>query len=763
MTRKLKKVLALLLTLSMVMSMVTVTSFAAGGFDWSTNDIRGLTVRLHRSYDATDPKDVTVQVNIHDGNDTVTYSYSVSGVPSVNLKVDCKPNSDIYKVRSIEVDGGYESSNIITLTKDNAIITFNVAMTCSHSSYGNWASDGTDTHTRQCSNCIHTETEDHSFSIANCTTPATCAACGQTQGEVDMANHIGTIEDGWLKDAEGHWQTYSDCHHATEKADHTFTYTDWSNWTDCTDDERAGQQEQSRVGICSTCIFEKTETQYQGKPTTPDPDPEPSRPNVTQFQLTVKCINEERGHGTFNDTASGGTIEAVESISYSLRAEDCTLAKNQDGTYTLTANVEWYLGQFNGRATYMHRSPVETVSATLAKVDGAWTMDSALEVGVICIPVTDTHNPDTWLGVRVRCVEEENHSLLWQEVGRSAYTLTGSSVGINGGTDTYPAERYPFCTTYTMTVEGQTDFVNRYYNGLLVFPDWKDRIGHEHKLVDGSTPKSVTYYWDMQENVWVRDGESYLTIEVCDSRISYLVTFNSNGGSEVESRTAKEGDKATRPADPTRSGYTFNGWYLGDTAYDFETPVTGDITLTAQWTENYVPPVTTYYNLTVNYVDTEGNTMAPAATRRLASGSSYSISSPAIEGYTADQTVVSGTLTRNLTVTVTYAADENVDDNQTPLTEAPETSEPAESTEPTGTQEPDETEAPEETEDLGETDTPLTETPEETEELGETDTPLADVPQTGDMLWLWILLAVGSASGLIWISLEEKKGRRAVK
>ncbi|MBQ9740748.1 MAG: Cna B-type domain-containing protein, partial [Kiritimatiellae bacterium] len=36
-------------------------------------------------------------------------------------------------------------------------------------------------------------------------------------------------------------------------------------------------------------------------------------------------------------------------------------------------------------------------------------------------------------------------------------------------------------------------------------------------------------------------------------------------------------------ADPTRSGYTFKGWTLGGTAYDFNTPVTGSITLKAKW------------------------------------------------------------------------------------------------------------------------------------------------------------------------------------
>ena len=73
---------------------------------------------------------------------------------------------------------------------------------------------------------------------------------------------------------------------------------------------------------------------------------------------------------------------------------------------------------------------------------------------------------------------------------------------------------------------------------------------------------------------------------------TYTVTFNSNGGSPVAAQTVVDGDSASRPANPTRAGYTFNGWTMGGTAYNFTTPVTSDITLTAQWTANETPAPT---------------------------------------------------------------------------------------------------------------------------------------------------------------------------
>ena len=46
-----------------------------------------------------------------------------------------------------------------------------------------------------------------------------------------------------------------------------------------------------------------------------------------------------------------------------------------------------------------------------------------------------------------------------------------------------------------------------------------------------------------------------------------------------------EGAKVEKPADPTKDGYTFLGWYLNDELYDFESPVNGDIILVAKWEE----------------------------------------------------------------------------------------------------------------------------------------------------------------------------------
>ena len=77
---------------------------------------------------------------------------------------------------------------------------------------------------------------------------------------------------------------------------------------------------------------------------------------------------------------------------------------------------------------------------------------------------------------------------------------------------------------------------------------------------------------------------------------TYTVTFDTNGGSEVDPVTVDAGSTVSKPADPMKSGHNFGGWYKDST---LQTPwnfangtVTADTTLYAKWTAN--PPAPSY-------------------------------------------------------------------------------------------------------------------------------------------------------------------------
>ena len=75
--------------------------------------------------------------------------------------------------------------------------------------------------------------------------------------------------------------------------------------------------------------------------------------------------------------------------------------------------------------------------------------------------------------------------------------------------------------------------------------------------------------------------------------VMHTVSFNTDGGSTIDSITAQHGSTITKPTDPTKEGYTFAGWYYdeggesGHTAWDFDSrTVLSNITLIAHWTSD---------------------------------------------------------------------------------------------------------------------------------------------------------------------------------
>lgn len=70
---------------------------------------------------------------------------------------------------------------------------------------------------------------------------------------------------------------------------------------------------------------------------------------------------------------------------------------------------------------------------------------------------------------------------------------------------------------------------------------------------------------------------------------TFAVTFDTKGGSIVSVENVLNGQKATKPADPTREGYTFDGWYTEEACanlYNFDTSVQNALTLYAKWKIN---------------------------------------------------------------------------------------------------------------------------------------------------------------------------------
>ena len=128
------------------------------------------------------------------------------------------------------------------------------------------------------------------------------------------------------------------------------------------------------------------------------------------------------------------------------------------------------------------------------------------------------------------------------------------------------------------TTDGTITFGYKYPDDKIIFDGGSEGTV---KIEDGKQFHSHTDYNTKYSGTINLQGINFF-----DARPDkYTVTFGENGGSDVDNQTVAHGMKATEPA-TTREGYTFVRWNNGEDAYDFNTVVTSDLTLTAEWTKN---------------------------------------------------------------------------------------------------------------------------------------------------------------------------------
>ena len=115
--------------------------------------------------------------------------------------------------------------------------------------------------------------------------------------------------------------------------------------------------------------------------------------------------------------------------------------------------------------------------------------------------------------------------------------------------------------------------------------DGKDGVnGSDGK--DGVNGKSA--YEIYKEKYGYEGTEEQWLDDLVNGRLAlkdkYTVTFDSDGGSEVKSQEVSDGKKATEPDAPTKTGYTFGGWFVKTTEWNFLAyTVTENVTLKAKW------------------------------------------------------------------------------------------------------------------------------------------------------------------------------------
>ena len=308
----------------------------------------------------------------------------------------------------------------------------------------------------------------------------------------------------------------------------------------------------------------RIEATHEVTPDTPD-DTKPDFENEN-VNIRVQCVEWPSKHDPYKKSY-GILPDAYEDLGM----------KTVEGTYFYTIKLDRakYIAQFDEdiRKPHTDTEPNEEWRWE----NGAWQLiggpdgvdaDIKVKCGQTETPPeapTDDELEKLEMAVQVKCVVDDSQQ------HKDAYDLLGKY-----DEDYFVGAPKKDGDDWLCDISYDPDLYVAEFN--TAFPNLK-HVRNDEKIVP------VTLIWADGSWQLKTQGSVHVTEE-------YTVTFNAYGGFPTpDEQHVKSGEKAVLPAEPTLKGHTFAFWYLGDdeenaTAYDFDTPVTGDITLTAKWNIN---------------------------------------------------------------------------------------------------------------------------------------------------------------------------------
>ena len=280
-------------------------------------------------------------------------------------------------------------------------------------------------------------------------------------------------------------------------------------------------------------------------------------------------------------------------------ADDTTVQGDVDNTYTVTP------------ATFSNYTLDTTKSSALT--------------GTVAADTTDSDGNVTAAGTELTLVYSQN---------TEASNLTVNYVDADGNT-ILPSK------TYTEGADGTAAEVGGAYSVNAASIDGYTLTGDATQtgtFVSGGNTVTFTYTKDAAPV-----EQSTVTVNYVDA--------DGNTIKAATTQTLDNGSTYTVET-PTIAGYTYKSADAALTG-----TVDGNKTITLTYTKNATPVEQS--TVTVNYVDADGNTIKAATTQTLDNGSTYTVETPTIAGYTykSADAALTGTVDGNKTITLTYTKD----------------------------------------------------------------------------------------------------------
>lgn len=304
--------------------------------------------------------------------------------------------------------------------------------------------------------------------------------------------------------------------------------------------------------------------------------------------VTVTCINRFWKDGNKNMDCGQGQYAAKAGIA----GQEYTLEKGENaGTWVVTFPVTNFVKSFKQDPAH-NLYTKDTLRWYIRWEDNTWT-SAPVEPGVDDL-VKLTHAPTDWrevakiaTGGKSDCIHV---SCVNGETGVCDYGITVPFV--YSATDVVsvePEDGVPGSYIATFKVDRYIDTCAKACNDK----NFKD-APRTHKLLTQETVQWRLYATpeadekignNVLNHVWAADPVTPGTDDVCTIAHNWVVTFNPDNGEPAFTQNVEYEGKATEPAAPEKTGYTFDGWYLdeAEAPFSFDTTITSDITLTAKW------------------------------------------------------------------------------------------------------------------------------------------------------------------------------------
>ena len=379
--------------------------------------------------------------------------------------------------------------------------------------------------------------------------------------------------------------------------------------------------------------------------------------------------------GTFNATVNNNSGATIQGGTFNGTVNNNSLSKIQDGTFysTVNNNVDSYItgGTFYDKVTNGYQISGGTF---YGDVENNKTITGGTFYGAVSGSGTISDSAVIWTKLTKDILESPTYKVC--SVGAYSYRLPSGNyylgedisvdIGIDIGTYETPANVvldlnghelkdvsnnttgslifFPLTSsTNTLTLmdssSGKTGKVIR-SSGTTVKLSKNAKLNanggtieglvelvDNTAVIDNTDPSNVTVFtgWVSLYGGTIKGGIFTGTVGIESGTISdsakVTVAFNSDGGSTVTEQKVLRGQKASAPTEPTKASYSFNGWYNGNTAFDFaNTLVTENITLTAKWAKVVTATISSIPDETYTGRDIEpaitvydGETVIPAS------------------------------------------------------------------------------------------------------------------------------------------------------